>query len=182
MKKILILVVFALIGGGLYANSERVLSKGEGKLIVTDTVKGNVDLQKVLQAAMASGQMPKFRLTQTITPVNVSSTNKHVKINAYVLNDSACVVQLDVSGCKGKLTGIDTSAYLQACNKIYKIKSVKEAKLPVDSKVTMTWDAKKEVINLVFPGVKIVPNEWDWELVLSKAKNGVRVKTRFEKR
>lgn len=187
MKQILVLVVFVLIGGGLYANEGRVLSQKEGKQVVADTLKkGNVDLGKLIQAVVASGQKPIFRLTQVITPVNISSTNKQVKVVSYTFNDTMCVVQLDVTGCKGKLIGIDTTAYLQTGTAdrvyVYKIKSVAEAELPENSKVAMKWDAKKNVINLVFPGVKLLSNDWDWDLVLSTAKNGIHVKTRFGRR
>lgn len=185
MNRILFLVVFAFIGGSLYANSGKSLSERECKSVATDTVKkGNVDFQKLFQAVAASGQKPNFRLTQNITPVNVSSTNKQVKVLKYVINDSICMVCLDVSGCKGKLKGIDTTAYLQTGSpeRTYKIKSVQEGKLPADTKTALTWDAKHDVVTLVFPPVKFVPGEWDWDLVLSTAKDGVKMKTTFQKR
>ena len=104
MRRILILVAFVLIGGGLYANNGNALAEKEGKQVVNDTTKkvvsGKMDLQKMLQAVAASGQKPKIMLTQNITPVNVSSTNKHLKVEKYVINDTMCLVQLDVTGCK----------------------------------------------------------------------------------
>ncbi|WP_065220529.1 MULTISPECIES: hypothetical protein [Butyricimonas] len=185
MNRILILVVFAFIGGGLYANSGKSLSERECKSVATDTVKkGSIDFQKLFQAAAASGQKPMIRLTQNITPVNVSSTNKQVKVLKYVINDTICMVCLDVSGCKGKLRGIDTTAYLQtgSPDRTYKIKSVQEGKLPADTKTALTWDAKHGMLTLVFPPVKMVSGEWDWDLVLSTAKDGVKMKTTFQKR
>ena len=188
MRRILILVAFVLIGGGLYANNGKALAEKEGKQVVNDTTKkgvsGKIDLQKMLQAAAASGQKPRIMLTQNITPVNVSSTNKHVKVETYVIKDTMCMVRLDVTGCKGKLTGIDTSAYMVVGEpgNVYKIKSVKEAKLPVNAKEAMTWDSKKtNMITLVFPKIKMISGKWDWEVVLSTAKNGERLKTTFQR-
>ena len=97
----------------------------------------------------------------------------------FVMNAEYWIVVLDVAECKGKLQGIDGTAYFEADGVKYALKEVKEAKIPASVQEVMTWDASKvNRLNLVFEPVKVTANS-QMELVLSTAKNGVRIKTHF---
>ena len=127
-----------------------------------------------------AGVKPKLNITQRITdPVIVSSTTDKVKIEYFIKNAEYWIVVLDVTACEGKLKGIDGTAYFEADGVKYALKEVKEAKIPANAKEAMTWDASTvKQLNLVFEPVKVTANS-QMELVLSTAKNGVRIKTHF---
>ena len=133
-----------------------------------------------LAVMQQAGMKPRYVITQHITdPVTVSSTTDKVKIEEFIMNQEYWIVVLDVTECEGKLTGIDGTAYFEADGVKYALKEVKEAKIPVNAKEAMTWDASKvNRLNLVFEPVKVTANS-QMELVLSTAKNGVRIKTHF---
>lgn len=157
----------------------RALADGLKAVIAKNTAanggaSGSFDL-----ASLLGGSGAKINLTQNIhDPITVSSTTDKLKVQGFTLNNDYCIVILDATACKGKLTGIDKTAYFEVDGVKYPIKEVKEAAIPADSKTAMTWDSGTTTLNLVFPGIKVNANS-KMVLVLSTAENGVRIETKF---
>ena len=122
----------------------------------------------------------KVNISQKITdPVIVETTTDKVKLAYFVMNNSYWHVVVDVTDCKGKLKGVDKTGYFEVDGVKYPLKEVKEATIPASSDEVMTWDKNTTTqLTFVFPPVKVTANS-QMELVLSTAKNGVRIKTHF---
>lgn len=135
---------------------------------------GSFDLASLLGAGGA-----KVNLTQNIKdPIMVSSTTDKLKVYGFTLNNDYCIVILDASACKGKLKGIDKTAYFEVDGVKYPLKGVKEATVPDNADTAMEWDAEQPYLKLEFPGIKMKPDS-KMKLVLSTAKNGIQIETKF---
>ena len=160
--------------------AERAIADGlKAAMQKTGTQQGGTPASGLAMMQQA-GVKPRLNITQRLVdPVIVSSTTNKVKIAYFLKNAEYWIVVLDVTECEGKLKGIDGTAYFEADGVKYALKEVKEAKIPANAQEAMTWDASTvKQLNLVFEPVKVTADS-QMELVLSTAKNGVRIKTHF---
>ena len=182
---------------GITLNPEMfdLLSDAEGKnltvVMETENVRALADGLKAVVAknTAATGGKPdmaslmknaNINLTQNIKdPITVSSTTDKVKVYGFTLNNNYCNVILDVTACKGKLKGVDKTAYFEVDGVKYPLKGVKETTVPEDPKTAMEWDAAQtSYLTLEFQPIKM-KRDSKMVLVLSTADNGVRIETRF---
>lgn len=189
MKKI-ILMTFALLSGwgGLQAsvkenvsihNECNMLSDTTERKTVTVRIESMEDLQNAFKSLLGGGggQGVRMNMTRMVeTPPIKENSNQALSIQSMTLSDSATLVVLDVQKCKGKLTGIDTSAYLQVNGKQYSIQKIKDGKLPTKANETLKFDAKNKTLELLFPGVPSSLTITELDLILSKDPKGIQMK------
>ena len=189
MKKIFSLVVFAFLGCCLQANASESLSVKENKTVVADTTNPKqvkMNLQDLMKMAGANGGKPAFRLIQNIhDPRILSTTNKAVGVKGYqFIGNDSCIIFLEVEKCKGRLSGIDTSGYIQSEENRYKNIKLQDGRaIPADAGTEITWDPKKTtILGVMFHGIKF-PKSQELEVVFSrKDPKALKIKTRFERR
>lgn len=189
--KVIIIIVFALLSGwgNLQASEREYVSRGDADMAQADTVrnvkveiKSMEDLQNLMKMLGGSGgnaaNVKVTGISRIIeTPEVKEINNKNLVVETVLLNDSATVVTLDVAKCKGKLSGVDTSAYLSLNGQQYKIKEISDVKLPNSGKSALKFNAKKNKLTLIFPSLgmaAMMAREID--LVLSKETDGVQIK------
>ncbi len=187
MKKIFSLVVFAFLGYCLQANVGESMSVNEEKKVVADTTQPKqirMNLQDLMKMAGANGGKSGLRLIQNIhDPKLLSTTNKNVGVKGYqFIGNDSCIIFLDVEKCKGRLSGIDTTGYIQSEENRYKIIKLQDGRdIPTDAKTAITWDpAKTTTLGVMFYGIKF-PKSHELEIVFSqKDPKALKLKTRFE--
>lgn len=187
MKK-LVFVAFMLLGGCVCLQSRANEGKWMEKIQMIDTtvqktmkveIKSVEDLQNLFKMITGGGGDAggvRVGMTRMIeTPVVRESSVPALRVQAVTLTDSVTLITLDIQNCKGKLTGVDTSAYIQVDGKQYSIKEMKGGKLPQQSNAALKVDAKKTSIDLIFPGISVITAR-ELDLILSKAPNGIQIK------